>query len=155
MSPRDHLTLLLLSPLSRSASRLERPASRAPTNVAGGDDHARRQQLRAALVKKLLSKYHPGIANSKTEAQINEEVDKLMTMPKVTEADLHAVEGRVRQQSNEEIAWITTNPFKRVTAYKSGARDEWAMVIAFCCHGHIYVHVCVCVCVCVRARACV
>jgi len=51
-----------------------------------------------------------------------------MTMPKVTEADLHAVEGRVRQQSNEEIAWITTNPFKRVTAYKSGAQDEWAMV---------------------------
>ena len=51
-----------------------------------------------------------------------------MNMTKVTEADLHAVEGRVRQQSNEEIAWITTNPFKRVTAFKSGAQDEWAMV---------------------------
>lgn len=51
-----------------------------------------------------------------------------MNMAKVTEQDLYAVEARVRQQSNEEIAWITTNPFKRVTAYKSGAQDEWAMV---------------------------
>jgi len=51
-----------------------------------------------------------------------------MSMVKVTEKDLHAVEALVRQQSNEEIFWITTNPFKRVTAYKSGAQDEWAMV---------------------------
>lgn len=51
-----------------------------------------------------------------------------MSISKVTEQDLHDVEALVRQQSNEEIAWITTNPFKRVTAFKSGATDEWAMV---------------------------
>ena len=90
--------------------------------------------MRSALVRKLLSKYHPGIANSKTEAVINKEVDALMSMSKVTEKDLHAVEARVRQQSNEEIAWITTNPFKRVTAYKSGAQVPYI---------YVYVHVCV------------
>ena len=52
-----------------------------------------------------------------------------MSISKVTEQDLHDVEALVRQQSNEEIAWITTNPFKRVTAFKSGATDEWAMVL--------------------------
>lgn len=113
---------------SRSASRIERPGSRNQLGTSGAKDPERRNKLRSALVKKLLSKYHPGIANSKTESIINAEVDKLMNMTKVTEADLHAVEGRVRQQSNEEIAWITTNPFKRVTAFKSGAQDEWAMV---------------------------
>ena len=113
---------------SRPASRIERAPSRNQLGTSGGGDVARRQQLRTALVRKLLSKYHPGIANSKTEATINKEVDRLMSMVKVTEKDLHAVEALVRQQSNEEIAWITTNPFKRVTAYKSGAQDEWAMV---------------------------
>lgn len=118
----------LLCICSRSASRIERPGSRNQLGTSGAKDPERRSKLRSALVKKLLSKYHPGIANSKTESVINAEVDKLMNMTKVTEADLHAVEGRVRQQSNEEIAWITTNPFKRVTAFKSGAQDEWAMV---------------------------
>ena len=106
------LTAKVAVKLSRSASRIERPGSRNHLGTSGAKDPERRNKLRAALVKKLLSKYHPGIANSKTESIINGEVDKLMNMTKVTEADLHAVEGRVRQQSNEEIAWITTNPFK-------------------------------------------
>jgi hypothetical protein len=110
---------------SRSVSRTE--AGRLGTS--NGGDAARRQQLRSALARKLLKKYHPGIANSKTEAVINQQVDRLMSISKVTEQDLHDVEALVRQQSNEEIAWITTNPFKRVTAYKSGATDEWAMVL--------------------------
>jgi hypothetical protein len=75
-----------------------------------------------------MAKYHPGIANSKTEALVNDEVDKLMRLTKVTENDLLEVEGKVRKQSNEEIAMISTNPFKRVTSYKSGAKDEWAMM---------------------------
>ena len=110
---------------SRSVSRTE--AGRLGTSHGG--DAARRQQLRSALARKLLNKYHPGIANSKTEAVINQQVDRLMSISKVTEQDLHDVEALVRQQSNEEIAWITTNPFKRVTAFKSGATDEWAMVL--------------------------
>jgi len=76
----------------------------------------------------LLAKYHPGIANSKTEALVNEEVNNLMQLMKVSENDLLEVEGKVRKQSNEEIAMISTNPFKRVTSYKSGAKDEWAIM---------------------------
>jgi len=89
-------------------------------------DPARKERLRTALVKKLLSKYHPGIADSKTERLVNSEVDRLMSMTKVTEDDLHAVENKVRRQSNDEIAFIVTNPFKNVTSFKSGAADEWA-----------------------------
>jgi hypothetical protein len=79
-------------------------------------------------VKKLLTKFHPGLSNSKTEALINTEVERLMGMSKVTEEDLVEVENRVRKQSNDEVAFIATNPFKNVTASKSGATDEWAMM---------------------------
>ncbi len=92
------------------------------------DNSGRKEKLREALVRKLLAKYHPGIANSKTEALVNDEVDNLMKLMKVTENDLLEVEGKVRKQSNEEIAMISTNPFKRVTSYKSGAKDEWAIM---------------------------
>jgi len=89
-------------------------------------DAARREKLRTALIAKLMSKYHPGIAHSKTEALVQREVDALMKLPKVSEENLHTLEAKIRKQSNDEIAFIVTNPFKRVTAYKSGARDEWA-----------------------------
>ncbi len=89
-------------------------------------DPERKAKLRKALIRKLLSKYHPGISNSKTEKMIEQEVDRLMNMEKVTEEILQEVETRVRKQSNDEIAYIVTNPFKNVTAFKSGARDEWA-----------------------------
>ena len=75
-----------------------------------------------------MSKYHPGLANSKTESLVNDEVDRLMQLKKVTEQDLLEVEAKVRKQSNEEIAMISTNPFKRVTSFKSGAKDEWAIM---------------------------
>jgi len=92
----------------------------------GGIDFARKDKLRSALVKKLMSKYHPGIANSKTEQLVNREVDALMQMSKVTEEVLHEVEIKVRKQSNDEIALLVTNPFRNVTSFKSGASDEWA-----------------------------
>lgn len=95
---------------------------RAPRAV----DPGRKEKLRAALIRKLLSKYHPGISNSKTERLVESEVDRLMGMDKVTEDVLHEVETRVRRQSNDEIAFIVTNPFKNVTSHKSGAKDEWA-----------------------------
>jgi len=91
-----------------------------------GVDPARKEKLRTALVKKLLSKYHPGIADSKTERLVKSEVDRLMNMDRVTEDILHDVENKVRRQSNDEIAFIVTNPFKNVTSFKSGASDEWA-----------------------------
>jgi len=89
-------------------------------------DPERKEKLRAALVRKLLSKYHPGISNSKTERLVHSEVERLMAMDRVTEDVLHEVEARVRKQSNDEIAFIVTNPFKNVTSHKSGAQDEWA-----------------------------
>lgn len=105
-------------------------ASRVQPQGGGGGvmDPARKDKLRSALVKKLMSKYHPGIADSKTERLVNTEVDRLMQMSKVTEDVLHEVENRVRKQSNDEIALLVTNPFKNVTAFKSGASDEWAVM---------------------------
>lgn len=47
---------------------------------------------------------------------------------KVSEQDLHEIEAKVRKVSNEEVAFLVTNPFKRVTAFKSGAKDEWAQM---------------------------
>ena len=92
------------------------------------NNNSRKEKLRDALVRKLMAKYHPGLANSRTEALVNGEVDRLMQLRKVTEHDLLEVESKVRKQSNEEIGMISTNPFKRVTSFKSGAKDEWAIM---------------------------
>ena len=73
----------------------------------------KREKLKEALIKKLMSKYQPGIKDSKTEQLIHSEVDRLLCKPKVAEKDLQEVENKVRKQSNEEISWITSNPFKR------------------------------------------
>jgi hypothetical protein len=37
-------------------------------------------------------------------------------------------EGRIRKQSNAEIAYIATNPFKLVVNHKSAHKDEWAQM---------------------------
>jgi len=92
------------------------------------DSMRKREKLKEALIKKLLSKYQPGIKDSKTEQLIQSEVDRLLSKPKVSEKDLQEVEQRVRKQSNEEISWITSNPFKRVTVFRAGANDEWALM---------------------------
>jgi hypothetical protein len=115
---------------SRHDSRSNKLNKNAMSGQGGGGpkaiDPERKGKLRKALVRKLLTKYHPGISNSKTEKLIEQEVDRLMNMDKVSEDVLHEVEARVRKQSNDEIAYIVTNPFKNVTSFKSGARDEWA-----------------------------
>ena len=107
---------------------MEDSRTQAQARKSHDNNISRKEKLRDALVRKLMSKYHPGLANSKTEALVNEEVDRLMQLRKVTEQDLLEVEGKVRKQSNEEIAMISTNPFKRVTSFKSGAKDEWAIM---------------------------
>lgn len=88
----------------------------------------RRQHLRSALVEKLLAKYYPGMANSKTEALINKEVDDLIDKGHVTEQDLRDAEARIRKQSNAEIAVIATSPFTSVLANKCAEKDEWAQL---------------------------
>lgn len=37
-------------------------------------------------------------------------------------------EARIRKQSNSEITYIATNPFKLVVSHKSADRDEWAQM---------------------------
>lgn len=37
-------------------------------------------------------------------------------------------EGKIRKQSNAEIAYIATNPFKLVVNHKSAHKDEWAQM---------------------------
>lgn len=37
-------------------------------------------------------------------------------------------EARIRKQSNTEIAYVATNPFKLVVNHKSAHKDEWAMM---------------------------
>lgn len=111
-------------------SRMKTEKLRMPTMNTGhgGPDPVRREKLRVALIAKLMSKYHPGIAQSKTEKMVHKEVDELMKLRKVSEQDLHEIEAKVRKVSNEEVAFLVTNPFKRVTAFKSGAKDEWAQM---------------------------
>ena len=89
----------------------------------------KRQSLRGALVDKLLAKYYPGIASSKTEALIHSEVDALINKGRVTEEDLRTAEAKIRQQSNSEISYIATNPFKRVIDHKSEGEDAWAKMV--------------------------
>jgi len=60
----------------------------------------KRESLRETLVKTLLDKYHPGIANSKTEQLIVSEVDKLIAIGTVSEHELRDAEAKIRKQSN-------------------------------------------------------
>ena len=69
-----------------------------------------------------------GIANSKTEKLIHSEVDALIEKGMVTEQDLRDAESRIRKQSNIDVAYIATNPFKLVVSHKSIEKDEWAQV---------------------------
>mmetsp|Transcript_19563 Transcript_19563/g.64966 ORF Transcript_19563/g.64966 Transcript_19563/m.64966 type:complete len:197 (-) Transcript_19563:730-1320(-) len=100
------------------------------SDAAQQESMRKREKLKEALIKKLMSKYQPGIKDSKTEQLIRSEVDRLLSKPKVAEKDLQEVENKVRKQSNEEISWITSNPFKRVTVFRAGANDEWALMNA-------------------------
>ena len=72
--------------------------------------------------------YFSGIANSKTEKLIHSEVDALIEKGMVTEQDLRDAESRIRKQSNIDVAYIATNPFKLVVSHKSIEKDEWAQV---------------------------
>lgn len=72
--------------------------------------------------------YVSGIANSKTETLIHSEVDALIAKGMVTEQELREAEARIRKQSNIDVAYIATNPFKLVVSHKSVEKDEWAQV---------------------------
>ena len=68
------------------------------------------------------------MANSKTEKLIHSEVDALIEKGMVTEQELREAESRIRKQSNIDVAYIATNPFKLVVNHKSVQKDEWAQV---------------------------
>eukprot|EP00960_Hanusia_phi_P063100 765368-Hanusia_phi.AAC.2 len=105
-----HLYLVRLKALVPDITKNSQERTMDPVHQ---DSMRKREKLKEALIKKLLSKYQPGIKDSKTEQLIQSEVDRLLSKPKVSEKDLQEVEQRVRKQSNEEISWITSNPFKR------------------------------------------
>lgn len=109
----------------KSVASLDKASVRTTQSVV---NLRKRNHLRSALIGKMLDKYHPGIANSKTEQLINSEIDRLLAVGVVSEDDLRETEAKVRKQSNEEIGTIATNPFKRILAHKSGETDDWAQM---------------------------
>lgn len=95
--------------------------------VEMGDSRSasRKAKLRDALIEKLMKKYYPGVPNSETERTINAEVDKLLTLPKVTESDLELLEKKIRRVSTNEVQTMLLSPFGRVVDKKTGLKDEW------------------------------
>jgi len=112
---------------SRGESRgetLDSPSkiSRFSMGPTGSPKHAR---LRAALCKKLLKKYDPGLQNSQVEAYIAAEVDDLLRQPRVTEESLQRLESRIRTFSSTECQNMLLVPFKTVYKKYAAPVDEW------------------------------
>ena len=55
-------------------------------------------------------------------------MDTLIARGTVTEQELRDAEARIRKQSNIDVAYIATNPFKLVVNNKSADRDDWAVM---------------------------